>query len=300
MTDTLLYISPFVLASVCIGLVVGYFVGRSARKAKPDKLGPLDREGTMKVLLDVLTEMERITGDVQTRNSEIQSTARQVDDLVVTPEMAEIKQAVLGHVSKLLESNQRLEDDLLYTQYRVEEQAQEIDTARREARTDVLTGVANRKAFDEKLRVSMGNWQREGTTFVLILVDLDHFKRINDSHGHPAGDYVLEMVGAKLKDHFREGDFVARLGGDEFGILLPHTDLEIGLQIAERVRTQVAEETSHTTSQGGHVAVALSVGVAAVRRDDTVETIYSRADDALYKSKHLGRNQVQREEPVGV
>jgi diguanylate cyclase len=207
---------------------------------------------------------------------------------------------VLGHVSKLLESNQKLEDDLLYTQYRVEEQAQEIDTARREARTDVLTGVANRKAFDEKLRVSMGNWHREGKPFILILCDLDHFKRINDSHGHPAGDYVLEMVGAKLKEHVRDGDFVSRLGGDEFGILLPQTDLEMGHSIAERLRAKIAEETSHSTEEGGHVAVALSVGVAAVRRDDTVETIYSRADDALYKSKRQGRNQVQREEPVAV
>jgi diguanylate cyclase len=300
LTDTLIYISPWVLASVCIGLGVGWFLGRSNRALLRSESPVADREATMKILLDVLSEMERVTGDVHNRNTEIQETARHVDDMIVTPEMEEIKQAVLGHVNKLLDSNQKLEDDLLYTQYRMQEQAEEVYVARREARTDVLTAVANRKAFDEKLHLYLGNHLREGTPFVLVLIDLDHFKRINDSHGHQAGDRVLEMVGATLKEHVREGDFVARLGGDEFAVLLPHTELEVGHTVAERIRERVAEESSLPTQHGDHVAVGVSVGVAAARPGDNTESIFRRADEAMYKSKHLGRNQVNREEPVGV
>lgn len=298
MTETLFYISPWVLGSVCVGLGIGWFLGRTNRVLKSKSGLDKDHEATMQVLIEVLAEMERITGDVHERNSEIQQTAQDVDCLEVSAEMFEIKQAVLGHVSRLLHSNEQLENDLLYAQYRMQEQTHEIDSVRREARTDALTGVANRKAFDEKLHIFLGNWQREGTGFVLIIVDLDHFKRINDSHGHQAGDLVLELVGENMKELLRSGDFVARLGGDEFGILLPHTDMEVGREVAERIRERVSEEASHTTKQGGLVAVALSVGVAAVREGDTVETIYARADDALYKSKRLGRNQVSLEEAV--
>lgn len=300
MTETLIYISPWVLASVCVGLGVGWFLGRSNRALLRSDAPVADREATMKILLDVLAEMERVTGDVHNRNTEIQETARHVDDMIVTPEMEEIKQAVLGHVNKLMDSNQKLEDDLLYTQYRMQEQAEEVYVARREARTDVLTSVANRKAFDEKLHLYLGNHQREGTPFVLVLIDLDHFKRINDSHGHQAGDRVLEMVGETLKEHVRDGDFVARLGGDEFAVLLPHTELEVGHTVAERIRERVAEQSSLRTQQGDHVAVGVSVGVASVRAGDNTESIFHRADEAMYKSKHLGRNQVNREEPVSV
>ena len=232
----------------------------------------------MTILLDVLKEMERVTGDVHERNSEMQQAARDVDDMVVTPEMQQIKQAVMGHVSKLLESNQKLEDNLLYTQYRVQEQAGEIDSARREARTDSLNGVANRKEFGGKL------------------IDVDHFKRINDSHGHQAGDRVLELLGEAMREVVRQGDFVARLGGDEFGVILPHTEMEIGYDVAQRLHVRVAEEASHMSHSGNQISVGLSIGVAAVREDDTPDAVYQRADDAMYRSKNRGRNQVQREE----
>jgi len=295
-TDTIFYISPWVLGSVCVGLGIGFFLGRSNRALRGDAGSYPEKDATMRILMEVLQEMEHVTGGVHERNTEIRQTARDVDDMVVTPEMEEIKTAVLGHVSKLLESNQELEDNLLYTQYRVHEQAQEIDSARREARTDSLTGVANRKAFDEKLHVSVGAYQRMETPFVLVLIDVDHFKRVNDSHGHQAGDRILETLGAAMREVVREGDFVARLGGDEFGIILPHTDMEVGYSVAQRIHGKVAEETSHLSHSGNQLSVGLSVGVAAVRPSDTSESIYARADEALYKSKNRGRNQVQREE----
>ena len=205
---------------------------------------------------------------------------------------------LLRQMASVLASNQRLQNDLVCTQYRMEEQAQEIDQARREARTDGLTDVSNRKAFDEKLHLLLDDWRREKTPFVLILADLDHFKRINDAHSHQAGDRALKLLGDRLKVWVREGDFVARYGGDEFAVLLPQTELPAGLDIAETICVRTADKATRLACRSDQVSLSLSVGVAASREGDTFDSILRRADGALYRAKHCGRNQVQCEEPA--
>jgi diguanylate cyclase len=289
LTETLIYISPWVLASVCIGLGVGWFLGRSNRALLGGDAPAADREATMKILLDVLAEMERVTGDVHNRNTEIQETARHVDDMIVTPEMEEIKKAVLGHVNKLLDSNQKLEDDLLYTQYRMQEQAEEVYVARREARTDVLTGVANRKAFDEKLHLYLGNHQREGTPFVLVLIDLDHFKRINDEHGHLVGDQVLQAVASALRLALPAEMQLVRWGGEEFLACGSFRDREHALAVAESLRRAAR---AHPLRDGGH-APSISLGVSLAESPvEAWDSLIRDADRALYLAKESGRNRV--------
>ena len=296
--DALAYIAPWVFGSVCVGVAVGFFVGRNrGNKAQEGNLAQIERQATLKVLVELLNSAERITDDVECHNSEIQQTADSVGNLQVTGEMECVKQALLGQIASLLTSNKRLQDDLVCSRYRMEEQAQEIDHARREARTDPLTSVSNRKAFNEKLHLLLAHWKREGRPFVLMLVDLDQFKRINDSHGHQAGDRVLSKVGSWLKQWVREGDFVGRYGGDEFAVLLPHTELDVGAELAETIRARTADETSRIALRGEQVSVSMSIGVAAPWQRDTPESVVYRADQALYKSKHLGRNQVNCQEP---
>ena len=296
--DSLVYIAPWVFSSVCVGVVVGYFVGRSlSNNAHDSKLAQVERQATLKVLVDLLKSAEQINSDVECHNSEIREAADHVGNLQVTEEMEDVKQVLLGQIAGLLSSNKRLQDDVTYCRYRMEEQAQQIDHARREARTDPLTGVSNRKALDEKLHLLQTDWERNAQPYVLILVDLDQFKRINDSHGHQAGDRVLEKIGGWLKEWVREGDFVGRYGGDEFAILLPKTDLSVGVELAETIRARTADETSRIAVRGEQVSVSLSLGVAAPWQGDTLDSILHRADRALYKSKHLGRNQVNCQEP---
>jgi len=210
--------------------------------------------------------------------------------------MESVKRTLLGQMEALRSSNQRLQEDLICSRYQLEEQAVEIDHVRREARTDGLTGVNNRKSFDEKLHLLLSAWERERQPFVLILIDLDHFKRINDAHGHPGGDSVLEKVGTWLREWAREGDFVARYGGDEFAMLLPHADLQVGMDLAESIRAGTADRASRVSLKGHHVSISLSMGVASPRQGDTTATILQRADSALYKSKGCGRNQVRGED----
>ncbi len=287
------YIVPWVLGSVCVGLVVGFFLGRGRGEPAPDAdMARRERQAALKALLELLHAAERLSTDVASHNTEIQESAAQVGSLQVTGEMESVKRALLGHMTSLLKSNRRMQDDMVCTQYRLEEQAQEIDHVRREARTDALTSVANRKACDEKLYLLLDAWRRERETFVLMMIDLDQFKRINDSHGHQAGDHVLEKVGGWLGSLVREGDFVGRFGGDEFVVMLPQTELDVGVENAEILRARIAERASRVALRHGQVSVSLSIGVAASRTGDTAESILARADEALYRSKNLGRNQV--------
>jgi len=292
------YIIPWVLASVLAGVVAGYLLSRTRGRGEEAQTAERDRQATLKVLVDLLQSVEQVSGDVECRNSEIQKTADHVGAMHVSGEMEPVKQTLLEHMVHLLQSNQRLHEDLLCTRYRMEEQAQEIDHARREARTDGLTSVANRKALDEKLHVLMADWKREGRPFVLMMIDVDHLKRINDCHGHQAGDQVLEWVGHQLKECTRDGDFAGRYGGDEFAVLLPQTDLPAGMELAESICSRTGERASRITFRGEQVSVSLSIGVAAAAPDDTIESLVRRADEALYRCKRLGRNQVQCQEDV--
>ena len=293
----LAYIAPWVLGSVCAGLVAGFYVGRGRGRGHETNIAERERQATLKVLVELLKSAEQIDSNVECHNSEIRENARHVKDMVVGGEMETVKMALLGQMAALLHSNKTMQKDLVCTRYRLEEQAEEIDHARREARTDELTSVANRKALNEKLHLLLDDRKRIGEPFVLMLMDLDNFKRINDAHGHPVGDRVLSSVGQQLKEGLREGDFVGRFGGDEFAVLLPMTELSVGVDLAESVRVTVSEKASRAASRGEQVAVSLSIGVVAARASDTAESLLQRADEALYRSKNHGRNQVQCEEP---
>lgn len=290
------YIAPWVLGSVFVGVIVGFMLRRS-RPVDPEvRLAEQERRVTLKVLTELLKSIEQMNGNVECHNTEIQQTAESVGNLQVTEETESIRQALLGQMAAILSSNRRLQNDLVCTQYRVEEQAQEIDKARREARVDGLTDVANRKAFDEKLHLLIDDWRRQATPFVLILADLDYFKRINDAHSHQAGDRALRLLGDRLKVWVREGDFVARYGGDEFAVLLPQTDFPTGLEIAELICHRTADKATRLACRSDQVSLSLSLGVAASREGDTSESILRRADQALYRAKQYGRNQVQQED----
>jgi diguanylate cyclase len=294
--ELLSYIAPYVLGSVFVGIVVGYFLRRTRVRTQELDTAHREQQTTLKVLVDLLQAIDQVSGDVASHDTEIRQTAQNVGRMRVSGEMESVKQVLLGQMTSLRSSNQRLQKDLACTRYRMEDQAQEIDRARHEARTDALTGVANRQALDEKLQLLLATFDRHQEPFVLLFLDMDHFKRINDAHGHPAGDQVLKRAGAWLRQWVRPGDFVARYGGDEFAVLLPHTDLAVGLEMAEMIRANTAAVASQLTIHGEQVSLSFSVGVAAAKANDNATSLISRADQSLYRSKDLGRNQVRCEE----
>ena len=289
--DVLSQIFIWVLASVVASLAAGYFIGRMTTHSDQERRACRERENSLRALIEVLRSVQELSTDVDHRNSEMAEVRRHVDDIHVTGEMEVIRQEILGQIKTILDSNQKLEEDLTFARCRMEEQAEELDRTRREAHTDSLSGVANRKAFDEKLKLLFGYHRRDGIPFALMLADLDRFKWINDSYGHQAGDRVISQLGRLLAQLVREGDFVARFGGDEFAVLLPRCDVETAVKVANRIRTETTR-ANFGVARSEQTAITVSVGLALARQGDTSESLFIRADEALYASKKAGRNQV--------
>ncbi|MDO9017259.1 MAG: sensor domain-containing diguanylate cyclase [Deltaproteobacteria bacterium] len=165
------------------------------------------------------------------------------------------------------------------------------DALRSLAHTDPLTGATNRRGFDEALAAEFRRWGAEGEPFCLIMLDADHFKRVNDLHGHPGGDAVLVALAHACRDQLRECDLFARVGGEEFALLLPATDRPGGRAAAERVR--VAVESLRVAHGADTIRFTVSLGVAQVGpAGATPEGLVALADAALYEAKRRGRNRV--------
>src|SRR5690606_3394104 len=161
------------------------------------------------------------------------------------------------------------------------------------ATTDGLTGLTNHRAFQERLEQLHALAERTGQKFSIILTDIDHFKSVNDTHGHPVGDAVLKRVAAIFTQRARKVDIVARYGGEEFVIVLPDTDADGAAVFANRLREEIAAQTM--TSDNGSFSVTLSLGVAAYPSDGTDRhALIERADQALYYCKEHGRNRVTK------
>ncbi|HET9004127.1 MAG TPA: diguanylate cyclase [Gemmatimonadaceae bacterium] len=159
--------------------------------------------------------------------------------------------------------------------------------------TDVLTGCVSRRAFESRLSREWRQAKRRGSTLAVLMVDIDHFKEINDSHGHPAGDTVLSELGEIMRGTARETDTVARVGGDEFVIMLPDTAWQGAMTFAERLRRNV-DEHKFELAPGSALPITISVGVALAKGSDPVthDDLLQSADRALYKAKSGGRNRI--------
>lgn len=160
-----------------------------------------------------------------------------------------------------------------------------------EAVTDPLTGLYNRAAYVQALEKAWMNWQQNKVSSTMLVWDIDHFKMINDRHGHSAGDKVLQSVAKKLETGVRKGDMLARFGGEEFVMLLVDKSLEEGAQLAERIRKLISITEFTYKNQPLHVTI--SCGVASFVDKDTPTTLFERADKALYKAKQSGRDRIE-------
>ncbi|MCQ3003372.1 diguanylate cyclase [Pseudomonas syringae] len=167
-----------------------------------------------------------------------------------------------------------------------------LEEQRQKALIDPLTGLPNRAAWEERLGHEMAVWQKNKTNLLVCILDLDHFKRINDGYGHLAGDRVLKIVAKVVKNQLRPTDFIARFGGEEFVILLPATQVTAGLALLEKLRTAVEECPFHFKSEP--VTITVSTGVTALRPGERSDVALKRADQALYRAKENGRNRVEQ------
>ena len=180
--------------------------------------------------------------------------------------------------------------DLLETQkLELEQKSQALE---RLSVTDPLTGLPNRRALDESLSQELERSLRYGQPLTVVIMDVDHFKQVNDAHGHAVGDLVLQRFASVMGTQIRANDMVGRWGGEEFLLLCPCTGAEGGLSLAEKLRALLAAQ--EFDGLGGRTA---SFGVATLREGDTLQSLLSRADAALYEAKRRGRNRVELADP---
>ncbi|WP_242346262.1 diguanylate cyclase [Anaeromyxobacter terrae] len=173
-----------------------------------------------------------------------------------------------------------------------DEAARELEALAALGRRDPLTGLANRRAFEEALAGAVARAVRDGAALALAALDVDHFKRVNDAHGHAAGDAVLAAVAARATEALRAGDLLARIGGEEFAALLPGATLAAAAEVAERIRARISAAPVEAGAE--RVAVTVSAGVAALAPGEDGATLLARADERLYAAKRAGRDRVAR------
>lgn len=224
----------------------------------------------------VAADVGQHTNRVEEISEELASAKTQESDVVVTA------------VARLIQNNEQMQRQLATAQERLREQARQIEFSAAEARTDALTGLANRRALDQEIARRHGEFQRDGKNLSLVLIDVDHFKRFNDTYGHQAGDRVLCGLAQVLLQEARELDLVARYGGEEFSLVLPETTTAEAVAFCERIRKAVESRKFHFS--GTDLRVTISLGVAQLRVDEEVAALIQRSDAALYASKEAGRN----------
>lgn len=166
-----------------------------------------------------------------------------------------------------------------------------LEEQRQKALIDPLTNLPNRAAWSERLEHEVRDWQQHGNTLLLVMLDLDHFKRINDNYGHLAGDKVLKIIAGVLRKRLRGTDFIARFGGEEFVMLMPDTSLVAGAKLLETMRASIEACPFHF--KGERVTITLSVGFTALKTAEHSDQALKRADQALYRAKNAGRNRVE-------
>lgn len=293
-TDASSLILPIIwsLAAVGIGLICGFLIGRAYALSNQPRRLRKDRERTLEALMSVLNSAHQFNEDVSQHKTALQSAENELQQASQNHDFEDLQESVIQSVRSIVEANQKMENDLVVSQYQLEETAQELDRSKKEARTDSLCKVGNRKAVDETLQYLVSRYQTQQKPFGLMLIDIDHFKRINDTFGHEAGDEVLVNVGRALKECVRPEDFVGRLGGDEFVLMLEGLTDGNAAIVGQRIRSTIELYNFNVGNKGESTVVTLSMGLAVIKLDDDVKSLYKRADSALYRSKELGRNQL--------
>jgi diguanylate cyclase len=208
-----------------------------------------------------------------------------------TPDLQRMVANILTETQRMAAHNHVLESHLSRSAGEVETLRRDLVNTRKEAMTDALTGIGNRKFFDAKLREAAAGSMETGEAMSLLMIDIDHFKGFNDRFGHQAGDQVLALVAHALTDSVKGQDTVARYGGEEFSIILPRTELDGAMALAAQICDSLAHRYIRPKStEEDFGTVTVSIGVAVYRLGEPLTVLIDRADFALYRAKSGGRN----------
>ncbi len=241
----------------------------------------------------VLSSLDAAGADVGRYSDTLNRLGGQIDLSRTLEQLRELVRSVASETSQMAERNRSLQDQLTDSTSRIEAMRRDLDDVRREAMTDALTGLANRKQFDIALREAAAAAMEQDQPLALLMVDIDHFKKFNDTHGHVTGDQVLKLVARTLAEHATDKVTAARYGGEEFAFIMRDTPIRDAAAMGEKIRRAVASRQIVKRSTSEKLgAITLSIGVASYQLGESLGRLVQRADAALYRAKKSGRNRV--------
>lgn len=265
------------------------------------KLESVERQSALE---DRWRVTELMDGQVKTiRESVVQADSLVTLKSILKGRLDDLNKSVTNFVDLESERVQKAEDDARKIESKINRFESEISTlkasllrAHEEALVDSLTGVANRRAYDERIRLEFGRWKRKPEPLVVAIMDVDHFKKVNDTYGHPVGDKVLRTISQLINKQVRESDFFGRVGGEEFVVVFSGSDLANAMLRLDQFRKSI--ETCKFASKGERVVITISIGCALFGQSDKPVDVYERADRALLQAKQTGRNKCVSEETL--
>lgn len=283
-----LFGTTFLALGIAIGVWLTKRQSNDIASAVPETIGSFSRAETQH-LLNALRSFATWTSDFA---GDFHKYRTQMNDLSVkasNENSFQTKEDVKGLLGQIVVANRELQSRLENAEKKLEQQTHELAGYLNEARTDGLTGLANRRAFDQRIDECYKSWVERKQVFSLALIDIDHFKKINDTYGHPAGDAVLKEVSNRLRIQDESCLLVARYGGEEFALLFA-TPLQAAAGKMESIRRIIQDKA--VSAEGHTIQVTISSGVTEVSVDDRIAKIIRRSDEALYSAKMSGRNRV--------
>jgi len=241
----------------------------------------------------VMSMIEAAAGSASSYSESLADASQKLNRAKDNEGIRAIVESLVSSTKKMERDNQLLEARLTASRQEITQLQENLEAARNESLTDPLTSLANRKFFDASLSrlIEMARIQHEPLS--LMMLDVDHFKKFNDTYGHLTGDQVLRLVAMSVKQNVKGQDIAARYGGEEFAVVLPNTVLRSAITVADHIRRAVMMKELMKRSTGEHLGrVTISIGVAQLNKTDTDQSLIDRADRCLYAAKRNGRNRV--------
>ncbi len=305
---------PILAAVVSIvgvaGVLAAYWVYVIARAkadseaASPSSQAPLDENpdamergkvAAREILRDISGHIHALVTANATYTDSLDRHRLSLHEAVGIGSLKELERALVAELDSMQRSNNKYRIEMEASNETVQRQQRELDNLHAKLGADSLTDIPNRRAFEDQLAGAVELNKRHGTPFSLLVIDIDHFKNVNDQFGHAAGDRILRGVAKILDKTRRASDFLARYGGEEFVILLPQTQIHRALQVPDRLRETVGN--TRFRLENNSLAVTVSIGAGEfLTGTDTADSFFARVDQALYRAKHEGRNCVRQAE----
>ncbi|MDD7908858.1 MULTISPECIES: GGDEF domain-containing protein [Pseudovibrio] len=272
------------------------------RFLSPNRLGERIDDVGEQISIEVKNLLASIdSGKVATDEygGRLRTALESLQEVNTREELEQVIRGLINATTATAETNGDLKNQLISARKQISTLRDSLEAIRYESLTDELTTLNNRKHFDQSLEKELQEAANTGRPVALLLTDIDHFKQFNDNYGHQTGDQVLRLVALSVKQNINSHDIACRYGGEEFGIIMPHCTLEKAKEVAERIRRTVTSKELVKRSTGENLGrITISIGVAISHPDDTLHSIVSRADDALYTAKNAGRNLVRSEKDI--